>query len=161
MLQALKRSGMALQFASEALRCDREVVLEAARQDGCSVRFAFYQAFREDFDIMKEAIANDWRSYGYASNELKRNKDLALFAIEQSWETLQFVDEDLQDDLEVMSAAVSQKGEALRYASDRLRIHPELVRKADEMGWQVVTEGNDVALQLRTQGITWAPRPVR
>ena len=29
-----------------------------------------------DACICCQAIANDWRSYGYASNELKRNKDL-------------------------------------------------------------------------------------
>ncbi|CAL1146440.1 unnamed protein product, partial [Cladocopium goreaui] len=131
-LEVLKTSGFTLQFASEALRCNREVVLEAVRQDGCAVRHAFYQSFREDFDIMKEAIANDWRSYEYASTELKKNKDLALFAIEQSWEALQFIDEEmllgcrygmyhtgfcpfhqeLHDNLDVMTAAVSQKGEA-------------------------------------------------
>ena len=27
----------------------------ALQQDGCAVRHAFYQSFREDFDIMKEA----------------------------------------------------------------------------------------------------------
>lgn len=69
-------------------------------QDGCALRHAFFQSFREDFDVVKEAvgpvwpsgwdaganarhrdglvqaIANDWRAYKYASGELKRNKDL-------------------------------------------------------------------------------------
>ena len=53
--KALESSGHILQFASEALRCDREVVLRAVRKDGCAVRHAFYQSFREDFEVMKEA----------------------------------------------------------------------------------------------------------
>ena len=73
-----------------------QVVLKAVRQDGCAVRHAFYQAFREDLEVMKEAkgmpralsyrrrgrqaIENDWRSYQYASHELQGNKDLGAAA---------------------------------------------------------------------------------
>eukprot|EP00439_Symbiodinium_sp_Y106_P051932 s2555_g6.t3 len=161
MLQALQYSGFALQFASQALRCDREVVLEAVRKDGCSIRHAFYQAFREEFDIVKEAVANDWRALQFASSEMKKNKEIALVAIEQSWEAVRLFDEELQGDYAIMDAAVSQHGEALRFASETLRANPVLVRKAAENGWQVVAEGNEIVLQLRTEGLTWAPRPVR
>ena len=92
---------------------------------------ALYRLIREN-----EAIENDWRSYHYASKELKSHKDLALFGIQRSWEVLQFLDDHLHDDLEVMSAAVAQRGEALRYASDRLRASAELQRRAAEDGYE-------------------------
>mmetsp|Transcript_39608 Transcript_39608/g.91530 ORF Transcript_39608/g.91530 Transcript_39608/m.91530 type:complete len:231 (-) Transcript_39608:30-722(-) len=157
-LQALSLSGFALQFASEELRCDREVVLAAVQQDGCAIRHAFYQSFREDLDVMKEAVANDWRAMQYASTLLQKNKELALFAVKQSWEAVQFIDEELQGDYDVMDAAVAQNGEALRYASEKLRANQVLARKAAENGWQVVAEGSEISLQLRTEGLTWAPR---
>mmetsp|Transcript_130204 Transcript_130204/g.183702 ORF Transcript_130204/g.183702 Transcript_130204/m.183702 type:complete len:95 (+) Transcript_130204:2-286(+) len=92
---------------------------------------------------------------------MKKNKEIALVAIEQSWEAVRLFDEELQGDYAIMDAAVSQHGEALRFASETLRANPVLVRKAAENGWQVVAEGNEIVLQLRTEGLTWAPRPVR
>ena len=40
MLEAVKQKGVALEFASEELRVDREVVMEAVKQSGVALEFA-------------------------------------------------------------------------------------------------------------------------
>lgn len=80
-----------LEYAAPKLRADREVVLQAVRQNGKALQ--------------------------YASEELKNDREVVLQAITQNGKALQYASPELQDDEEVVLQAVAQNGEALQYAS--------------------------------------------
>ena len=89
-----KQDGFYLQYASEALKGDRDVVMEAVKYDGCSLQ--------------------------YASEELRGDKEVLLKAAKNDWEALQYASEDLRNDREVVFAVVYWNYEALRYAGNDL-----------------------------------------
>ena len=53
-LEAVRRNGMALQYASTELKANREIVLEAVRQNGLALEFAS-EALQRDPDIIAVA----------------------------------------------------------------------------------------------------------
>lgn len=57
-LAAVRKSGLALQFASEAFHEDREVVLAAVRQNGFALQFAS-TSLRHDSQIIAAAMATN------------------------------------------------------------------------------------------------------
>ena len=59
-LEAVKKSGWALQFASDALKEDLEIVLEAVKQNGYALEYAD-ESLKKDKDILIEATKeNDY-----------------------------------------------------------------------------------------------------
>ena len=70
-MEAVKQNGFALQFASAELEGDREIVMEAVKQDG----HALYCASAElqgDREIVMEAVACDMEAFRWASSELRK-----------------------------------------------------------------------------------------
>ena len=67
-LEAVRRTGWsylcnALEYASEALQADREIVLEAVRQDGYALEYASGD-LQADRDFVLEAVRQTWRGAG-------------------------------------------------------------------------------------------------
>jgi predicted methyltransferase len=60
-------------------------------------------------------------------DELRRNKDFILAAVNQNGSVLQFASEELRGDKDVVLAAVAQKGLTLRSASEQLRGDKDVV----------------------------------
>jgi predicted RNA-binding protein (virulence factor B family) len=75
-LKAVKQNGDSLQYASEELKNDKEVVLEAVKQYG--------------------------RSLLYASEELKNDKEFVLEVVKQNGDSLEYASEELKNDKEVL-----------------------------------------------------------
>ncbi|MBF8263256.1 MAG: hypothetical protein HW387_921 [Parachlamydiales bacterium] len=86
---------MAFQYASEALKNNREIVLVAVQQNGMALQ--------------------------YASEALKNNREIVLVAVQQNGRALQYASEALKDNREIVLVAVQQNGAALQYASEALR----------------------------------------
>ena len=100
-LEKVKEDGNALQYVSDELKNDREIVLAAVRNNGCAL--------------------------GYVSDELKNDREFVLAAVRQNGWVLFYVSDELRNDKEILLAAVRQNGYALEYASDTLKGVKEIV----------------------------------
>jgi hypothetical protein len=101
-ITAVTRNGLELQYASPALRTDRNIVLAAVKQNGNALQ--------------------------YASYDLRTDRDVVLAAVTQNGNALQFVWQmsGLRDDPAVVVAAVLQNPEAAVFAGYTFFDNPEL-----------------------------------
>ena len=75
MMQAVKISGIALEYASEKIKQDKEVVLESVKKDGKSLKYV-HKTLQDDKEVVLEAIKQDKFALKYASNRLKKDKEI-------------------------------------------------------------------------------------
>ena len=73
--------------------------------------------YRADREVVLQAVRQNGKALQYASEELKNDREVVLQAITQNGKALQYASPELQDDEEVVLQAVAQNGEALQYAS--------------------------------------------
>ena len=107
MLEAVKKDGWALQYASDSIKADREVVLEA----------------------LKESFGN---ALEYASDTLKADREVVLEAVRSDGWALENASDSFQEDREVVIEAVrSGGGYTLKFASEELQNDPELKKLAE------------------------------
>ena len=106
MLAAVSNDVYALQYATEELKGDREIVLAALSKNG--------------------------RALQYATEELKGDREIVLAVVSKHGLALQFATEELKGDREIVLAAVSKDGRALNYATNRLKADEEMMRHALE-----------------------------
>jgi hypothetical protein len=72
-LAVVQQDGTALEFASEALRGRREVVLTAVRQSGLALQFS---QLREEREVVLVAVRQNWRAIEFASMWLRRDPEV-------------------------------------------------------------------------------------
>ena len=133
MLAAVALHGCALEYASEELQKDREVVLTAVTQDGKAMQFASRDFWRDrEFVLAVAAVqsfvtekrkhrSNKVLFMKYVSVELRADRELVMAAVAQDGLALEYASEKLRADREVVWAAVMRDGHALEYASEKLR----------------------------------------
>ena len=81
--ERVKNDGMALEYASEKLRADMDVVLCAIENDVDSVSFVSEDMWSSK-SFVKEAV-KIWSGYlYYASEELRADKDIVLWALKNN-----------------------------------------------------------------------------
>ena len=111
-----------LEYVSQDLRSDKDLVLVAMRKGGW---LEFAPAFKNDKDVVLEAVRSCGVSLQFASEACQNDKDIVLTAMQQNGYGLQFASEALRDDEEIVSAAVRSYGgdaaQVLRFASLRLQ----------------------------------------
>eukprot|EP00966_Prymnesium_polylepis_P327214 7383090-Prymnesium_polylepis.1 len=130
----MELNGAALQYASEALRGDREVVEMACEADGWqegdgqAICWAS-DAFTANKDLVLAFLGIYGADYfGCASKELVADKEVILVAVAMDGEALSHASDDLKADRDVMLAAVEKSGPGvLQYASEEL--YQELTAK--------------------------------
>ena len=94
-LAAVKENGEALEYASNELKKDKEVVLAAVKKHGWAL--------------------------DYASKELQNDRDVVLAAVKENGYALRHASEELKNDEKVVLVAVRKDRDALKYASDELK----------------------------------------
>jgi hypothetical protein len=67
-----------------------------------------------------EAVKQNGWALEYASEELKRDREVVMEAVKQEGTALQYASEELRGDREVVLEAVKQDGWALQYAGSLL-----------------------------------------
>lgn len=141
LLEIVREHARMLEFASERLRDDAEVVREAVQTDGRALRFASAR-LREDPEVVTAAIQT---GYGFesTSDRLRDNRDVALAAVQRPPYPLELVSDRLRDDREVVLKALARRPLALEFASERLRDDAELVL--------VAVRGDGYALQFASE----------
>ena len=142
MMQTLTKYGPLLQFASDKLKDDKEIVLVAVTNDGSALEYASTK-LKDDKEIVRFAILKshhlyetaDERVIKYASKELQQDKDLkALYEIltevKDNGLNLKNASDEFIDNKDVVLAAVKQNGLALEFASKKLQADKEVVKVA-------------------------------
>ena len=115
-LEAVKKGGLALQYAPENLR-DREMCLEAVKE--FSIALKYVPENLRDCEMCLEAVKQLGSTLEFVPENL-RDREMCLEAVKQNGYALQFVPENLLD-REMCLEAVKQYGYALRYAPENLR----------------------------------------
>ena len=103
-MTAIIQNPIALEFASDTLKNDKEVVMNSVSKVG-------------------------WTAC-YASEKLRADKELFLAGVQIDGQILYYASKELRDDEEVVLQAVRNKGLILKYASRRLRNNKEIILAA-------------------------------
>lgn len=119
-----------LEFASEAAREDRALVLEAVRRDGLALQFAARE-LRCDMELALAAVQQNPRALTHVAYDLFTERDALLGLIaDVGSAALQHAPKELQDDRDVVMAAVRRQGHALQHCSSRLQRDARVVLEA-------------------------------
>ncbi|MDA7705641.1 DUF4116 domain-containing protein [Rickettsiales bacterium] len=76
-LEVLEKFGFELQFASDKLKGDKEVVLEVVKKDGLALKFAS-EELRGDREVVLAAVKQDGYALELVSEKLRGDKEVAL-----------------------------------------------------------------------------------
>ena len=79
-LEAVTQNGLALEYASRALRADRDVVLQAAKQNGYALEYAA-DVLRSDREVVLQAIRQNPHSLEWASIVLLGDREVIREAV--------------------------------------------------------------------------------
>jgi hypothetical protein len=126
-LYAVANFGEALEYASEALRGDKEIVMTAVLQSTMALQFAS-PAMCADKDVLRIAL-RDLRNPRPLQFAIDPDKQFVMPYIRKNGLALKYVDKAIQD-TEMVMAAVSQNGKALQYASAALSADEDIVLAA-------------------------------
>jgi len=119
---ALQTDDRALEFASEELRGDREIVLEAVRA----------RANRERNYGLDPCQRRNNHPFSYATEELRQDRDFVLKAVATQGECLHFAATELKTDRELVEIAVKQIPFAISAYSPEVKNLRDIFRKAAE-----------------------------
>ncbi|KAG2378497.1 hypothetical protein C9374_008136 [Naegleria lovaniensis] len=110
-------------------RNDREIVLEAVKKYGSAFQYAS-QELRNDREVVLEAVNQNGWALQHASQELRNDREIVLKAVNQNGSALQFASQELRNDREIVLKAVNQNGDALLFVSQELKNDREIVLEA-------------------------------
>ena len=113
-LAAVRKGAFALEFAANSLKRDRSFILEAVSTNGYALACA--PKFQGDRQIVETAVREDGSALEYASDELRGNKDVALLAA-ASDSALEHVALHLWKDRHFAAAVLSKNDAALEFLS--------------------------------------------
>ncbi|CAD7962860.1 unnamed protein product [Amoebophrya sp. A25] len=123
----------ALRWASQRLRAEKKVVLEAVTYNSYSLKFASPD-LRNDREVVMAAVSQNGNAFQFASEDLRSDKDIAMNAVATGAEALKYASPELTSDRELVAAALALDGRALRYASASLKDDKDLVLAAVKSG---------------------------
>ena len=116
---AVRTGRDALLWASDRLRKDGDVILEAVAHNGRALRYAY--AFRDSKEIVLQACKVDGNALQFASSELRSDVKVASTAVEQTPYALQYCGKNIQNSYDIVLKAVEQDGMTIRCASRDLQ----------------------------------------
>mmetsp|Transcript_115671 Transcript_115671/g.338325 ORF Transcript_115671/g.338325 Transcript_115671/m.338325 type:complete len:281 (+) Transcript_115671:205-1047(+) len=103
---------MALMYASERLRKDRDLVLLAVKQYGAALEFA-PMGLRRDHEVVLEAVARSGEALLCAPREMRNSRCFMLEAVRRNGQALNHASPALRCNRELIKAACSQKSKHL------------------------------------------------
>ena len=107
-----------MKYASEELKRDKEVVLEAVKKWGEALEYAS-EEFKNDKEVVLEAVKNDGYALKYASEELKNDKEVVLAAIRNTRYALEYASWRLQNDEELKKIAAGSIAKKSKSANEK------------------------------------------
>ena len=150
LLEIVSLDAYCLEFFSEELKQDEQIVLAAAKHFGDAALEFGSEKFKKNKNIITEAVKSSREALSflaenekndknlvitavkhhggsplqYASEQLRNDKDVviaAITAVDQYHSTFQYASEELRNDKDVVITAVGHNGDALQYASEELQ----------------------------------------
>jgi len=128
-MAAVTTNGYALQFASQELRSNWEIVKAAvsgAGAGGC-LQFASPE-LRSDAAIVLAAVSSDAYAAAYASASLCADRNFMLAVVSKAGLALEYATPELRADRTIVLRAVSTNPFALMYACDAYVSDPEVMQ---------------------------------
>jgi len=147
-LKKVENCGTDLQYASDKLKGDKDVVLLALIKDSIAALFYASDKLKGDKDVVVTAVGQNGMALYYASNELKGDKDVVVTAVKQNVKSLKYASYTLQC-YDVVLAAVKENADALKYVSNELKSDKEFILKAmKENNWALQYASNELKYEL-------------
>jgi len=149
--------GWVLEFASESVCRDRQVVLAAVRKDGGALRYADSR-LQADAEVVSCAVRQDGLALEFASENLRSHADMVAEAVVQNASALRFASDCIRGDGNWLLSVMRQSSCFLFYhAATELRSDRTFVRKVlklDGLALRFATEelANDPELLLEALG---------
>nr|WP_306674589.1 DUF4116 domain-containing protein [Endozoicomonas sp. ISHI1] len=107
------------------------------------------QRVRNDRELVLEAIAKHPLDLQYASEEMKRDKEVVLAAVNRNGYCMGHASPKLQDDYEFVMTAVEKSPEALRYASERIRRDKNIINSVIAHSIKFLMDASETVLNDR------------
>lgn len=82
--------------------------------------YPFVKEYQDDKQTTMLAVDYSYQNFKYASDRLKNDKEVCLFAAQKSGNTLCYMGNAAKEDKEIVKAAVSDTGSALKYADKKI-----------------------------------------
>ena len=130
--EVISFNGFALEYVSDKLKNDKEIVLIAVDHTGRApravARALFYASdtLKNDVDVVLTAVTSHGAALEYASDTLKNNEEVVMAAIREEKyrefdSALEYASDELRDNKAVVLAAIELNPRAYEYASDELK----------------------------------------
>ncbi len=88
------------------------------------------QKYKNDYDIILNAIKQDPYALQFASTELKDNAYFVKITLASRPDVLKFASPRLQNDISIVTMAIQEDGDAIEFASEALKNNKDVVMKA-------------------------------
>lgn len=108
-----------LQYVSENLKNDSEIVMSAIQRDGANLQFAA-KKFKQDKSLATLAIEN-FGSLEFLSSKLRNDREIVLLALKNSGSELKFASNRLKNDKDIVAIACKSNVQNIQYASLEIR----------------------------------------
>jgi hypothetical protein len=122
----VKKNGKALEFASDELQNNSDIVNEAISKGNLELQNAS-DKLKNNCTVVTAAVKKNGIKLQYASNNLKDNLQVVIEAVKNIGLALQYASNNLKGNIEVVTEAVKNDGRSLQYASDELKNDPKIV----------------------------------
>ena len=142
---AVKQNGLALQFAHKTLKSIKSIVETAIKQNGMALQFVS-DYMKDRFDIVPTAVKQNGMALQFASDDMKSNFGIVWIAVKQNGLALEFADEKLKNHFGVVEPAVEQNGLALQFANERLKNDHFIIEAAIRQNYCSLQFVNDLDL---------------
>jgi hypothetical protein len=138
MLDAVKFSWHTLQYASGDIDVDllgdREIVLEAVKQDGAALQFASSR-LQNERRVTMTAVESNGRALQYCGAEMKKDREIVLAAVENYEHALQYAAPEVRQDRDFIQRVIKGNGYALEDGPLEMQSDRESVLKQVTEHW--------------------------
>ena len=138
----LRTNGLLLEFASDSLKADEDVVIAAIKENPRALLFISFK-LHDNIKVFIAAVTQNGYLLEWAPDTLKDNEDVVLEAVNNKGSSLRFASDRLKDNEQVVLTAVKQDGLAIDYTSDKLKGNERIVLAAVEQYGPALTWASD------------------
>ncbi|MBX9597697.1 MAG: DUF4116 domain-containing protein [Burkholderiales bacterium] len=117
-LDAVKKDGSLLQYASKTLQNDKQIILTAVKQNGLAIQYAS-EELRDDKEVVFAAVNNNGLALKFASDTLRSNHEIVTTAISTVPNSFIYVSKTLQDDTSFLLSLIKSSASLISAIDNR------------------------------------------
>lgn len=159
-LAIAEKTWRALEVLSDEWRANKNIMMAAVSQSVEALEYIPDGSWLYgDIDVMRIAVAKDYKNMARAANKLWEERDIVLSAIEQNWEIMKEVpgiyEKDLWNDDLVVRTCVKQSAEALLKAAKSYWSEVDIALLAVQKDWTILKHAPKMAA-----GTLWSDKTI-